>query len=204
MNNKLYSLWLCASIIIIYILQLIIPGFTNLFVLNQSSFPEIWRFVTSIFLHGSLAHLISNLFALALFGFMLEQLIGTKKFLLVFISTGIIANLVAVNFYSSSLGASGAIFGIIGTLIIVRPTLVVWAFGMPMPIFIAGILWAIADTMGLFVPSEVANIAHLSGLAIGLIIGGFLRDWTKKPKLGALKIPENQMRSWEDSYIKNQ
>jgi len=200
--NKFSSLWLCAVCALVYAIQTIFPGFTDALVLNQSSFIEVWRFATSIFLHGSLVHLISNLFALALFGFMLEQLIGTRKFLLIFFSTGIIANLIAVNFYQNSLGASGAIFGVIGALIIVRPTLTVWAFGMPMPIFIAGILWAIADAIGLFVPSDVANVAHLTGLFAGLIFGLFFRDWTRKPKEGKVHIPENYMRRWESVYMR--
>jgi len=202
MKFKFNAFKLSGIIIIIFILQLLIDNFTNWFVLNQSSYIQIWRFLTAVFLHGSLAHLISNLFALALFGSILESLIGGKKFLWVFFTSGIIANIIAVNFYSSSLGASGAIFGIIGALVIVRPTLTVWAFGMPMPMFIAAIIWFILDLIGVFVPSDVGNIAHLSGLAIGILFGLFYRDWTRKEKKQTLSIPENHMRNWEDVYMR--
>ncbi len=166
---------MCFFLLIVFLIQWIFSSFTDLFLLDSSSFNQPWRFLTSIFLHGSFTHLLYNGFALALFGSILERLIGSKRFLLVFFITGILANLVSVNFYDNSLGASGAIFGIIGALIFVRPLMIVWAFGLPMPIFIAGILWAGGDLIGLFVPSNVANLAHLSGMFFGLVIGAFYR-----------------------------
>jgi len=101
--------------------------------LNGDAFDgEIWRFLTAVFLHGGVGHILFNGFALLLFGSILERFVGGRRFLIVFFVTGILANLISVNFYSSSLGASGAIFGVIGALVIVRPGLTVWAFGMPM------------------------------------------------------------------------
>src|SRR3989338_10954625 len=98
---KFYALWLSAICILFFILQIAIPGFTDALVLNQQSFIEPWRFVTAIFLHGDITHLIYNLFALVLFGLILEKLIGSRKFLIVFIFSGIFANLISVNFYDS-------------------------------------------------------------------------------------------------------
>ena len=99
-NQKFYSLWLSLIIIIIFILQNIIPNFTDLFVLNQKAITnfQIYRFLTAIFLHGSITHLAFNLFALFFFGLVLEKTIGTKRFLIAFFSTGIIANIISVNF----------------------------------------------------------------------------------------------------------
>jgi len=122
---KFYTLLLTLIIIAVFILQAIIPNFTDSLLLNQQSFPEVWRFVTAIFLHGSLTHLIFNLFALILFGLVLESLIGSNRFLLVFFSTGIIANIISFNFYPASLGASGAIMGIIGALTVSKPLMTV-------------------------------------------------------------------------------
>ncbi len=156
---------------LIFLVQMLFSGFTNLFLLNDLAFTQVWRFISSIFLHGGFAHLLYNLFALGLFGSILERLIGSRRFLIVFFVTGILANIVSVNFYDSSLGASGAIFGIIGALVIVRPLMAVWAFGLPMPLFLAGILWATGDLIGLFVPSNVANLAHLSGMFFGILFG---------------------------------
>src|SRR3989344_3189661 len=203
MGFKFYAAWLAGICVLVFILQTVFSGFTELFLLNELSFSQPWRFVTAIFLHGGLTHLIYNLFALVLFGSMLERLVGSKRFLAVFFITGIGANLFSVFFYPSSLGASGAIFGIIGSLIVVRPTLVVFAFGLPMPMFIAGILWTAGDVIGLFVPSNVGNIAHLSGLAIGLLLGAFYRDWRRRriPR-ERIGLDEDFMRRWEETHLK--
>lgn len=204
MKFKFYALWLSVICVIVFVIQILVPGFIDLFVLNSSAYTQIWRFVTPIFLHGSLQHIVFNLVALLIFGGMLEALIGGKKFLIVFFVTGIIANLVSVNFYTSSLGASGAIFGVIGALILVRPTLAVWAFGFPMPVFLAGIIWVLIDIFGIFNPGEVANLAHLSGIFSGLVLGLFYRDWTKKQKRQTeVKLDESYVRRWEDYYMRD-
>lgn len=193
--------------IFVYLFQLFVNGFTDLLVLDESSFIEPWRFITAIFLHGGAGHLLYNIFALALFGSILEKLVGGRKFLLTFFSTGIIANLIAVNFYSSSLGASGAIFGVIGALILVRPGLPIWAFGIPMPIFLAGIIWGAGDLLGAvayFVGNPInntGNIAHLSGMALGLLLGLFFRQKEQKENKISYRFDEEEIRRWEDDNL---
>jgi len=201
---RFYALKLCLFIILVFAFQVLSSGFTEKFILNQSSWTEPWRFLASIFLHGNVMHLAYNLFALALFGSILEKFIGGRRFLLVFFVTGIGANLIAVNFYSSSLGASGAIFGIIGALIFIRPLMVVWAFGLPMPIFIAGILWAIGDIMGVFGygAEGIGNIAHLSGMLLGFLFGAGYREKTIRAKKKRIAFDEKSIREWEDRYIR--
>jgi len=212
MESKRFGFWafkLCGIMIFMFVLQVLINGFTDLFVLDAEKQVEFWRFLTSVFLHGDAMHLAYNLFALVLFGSILEKLVGSRKFLIVFFATGILANIFSVNFYSSSLGASGAIFGIIGALIVVRPMLTVWAFGMPMPIFIAGVLWGVGDVIGAvgFLTGSpidnTGNLAHLSGMFVGLIFGGFYRNW-KRRRIGfKVKVDESSVRDWEDFYVKS-
>jgi len=113
MKYKFYAIKLSVVIIAVFLLQVLVSGFTEMFVLSENSFIQPWRFVGAVFLHGGLGHLVLNLFALLFFGSVLERFIGGRRFLYVFFVTGILANLVSVNFYSTSLGASGAIFGII-------------------------------------------------------------------------------------------
>jgi len=201
---KNWAIKLVIICVLVYVLQLIFPGFTDFFLLTQQHPLQIWRYLTAIFLHASLGHLVLNMFALGIFGFILERMIGSRNFLITFFVTGIIANLISINFYDSSLGASGAIFGVIGALVLIRPLMVVWAFGLPMPMFIAAILWAVLDVIGVFVPSGTANIAHLSGLAIGLIIGAIYREWgsKKEQQLRVIKIDEDSIRRWEDAYMR--
>jgi len=207
MKFRFYALKLTLICVIIFILQLVFPGFTDFFILNERSFFEIWRFLTSIFLHGGFGHLIYNGFALALFGSMLEKFIGGKRFLLVFFACGIVANIISINFYNSSLGASGAIYGIFGTLVLIRPFMLVWAFGLPMPMLVAGILWAGGDLIGLFIPSNVGHIAHLSGMLLGLILGAVFRKYylnvNRRGQEGRdMHMDEISMRRWEEDYLK--
>jgi uncharacterized protein len=208
MNYKFYAFKLSGIMIIIFLLQSVVSGFTEMFVLEQARSLEIWRFVSSIFLHGDLGHIAYNLFALLLFGSILEKLIGSRRFLIVFFATGVLANLISINFYNSSLGASGAIFGVIGALIFVRPGLIVWAFGMPMPIFVAGILWGLGDLIGAvsFLGgnplSNTGNIAHLSGMLFGLIFGALFKGGRVRKKNPKIIINERSVRNWEDNYLK--
>ncbi len=198
---KFYALWLCLICIGVFILQISFTGFTELFILNQNSFSEFWRFLTAIFLHADVVHLLYNLFALALFGSILEKFIGGKKFLLIFFLSGIFASLIAVNFYPSSLGASGAVYGILGCLAIIRPKMMVWAFGFPMPMFIAAILWTLGSVLGVFMPSNIGHIAHLSGILVGFLFGIFLRQ-KRKIRREKIRIPETYMREWERRYMR--
>jgi len=199
---RFYALWLSLICIILFIIQTLIPGFTESTLLLQEKPFEIWRFVTSMFVHGDIIHLMYNLFALALFGSILEKVIGSKKFLLVFFASGIFANFMALNFYSASLGASGAIYGILGALTIMRPGMYVWAFGFPMPMFIAALLWIGAGVLGLFMPSNTGHIAHLSGIAIGFIFGIIYRLANrKKIKEKRIEINEQNLTRWENSCM---
>lgn len=204
---RFYTLWLAIICVVVFIIQVIFPSFTDMFVLNNSTFYnfEIWRLITSIFLHGSIEHLFYNLVALMFFGFVLEKLIGGKRFLLVFFSSGIIANIISVYFYPSSLGASGAIMGIIGCLTVIRPFMMVWTIA-PLPMFVAAIVYVVIDLFGVFYPIGVGNIAHLSGIFIGLLIGFVIRIRSNMGfsigRKERINIPENYIRNWEDSFMR--
>ena len=204
---RFYAVKLSILCVIVFVFQSIFSSFTDALVLDSRVYWEVWRLVTAIFLHGSVIHLVYNLFALLLFGSIAERLAGGKKFLIVFFASGILANLVAVNFYSSSLGASGAIFGIIGLIVVMRPTMAVWAYGLPMPMFIAGILWVVGDLIGVYgfavgnPIDNTGNIVHLIGMAIGLIFGMIYRNWTRREREQKIIIDEGSMRNWEDTYM---
>ena len=210
-SQKFYSLWLSAIMIFIFGLQNLpgIPGFTDLFILNQKALTnfEVWRYVSSIFLHGSITHLAFNLFALFFFGLVLEKTIGTKRFMITFFATGIIANIISVNFYNSSLGASGAIYGVIGAVTILRPMMMVFSFGAIIPMFLAAIVYVTADILrafGAFGPTNIGSIAHLSGIAIGFRIGIYYRNKFRERKNQKIevKFDENSMQNWENNFMK--
>ncbi len=202
---KWIALWLTVLASMIFLIQVIYPPITETFLLVSSDIAKRpWILVTSIFLHGDINHLLYNMLALATFGSILEKVIGERKFLLVFFITGIFSSIASTALYSSVLGASGAIFGIIGTLAILRPRLIVWALGVPMPMIVAAFAWGVLDIAGLFSPSGIANLGHLGGLVAGIVFGVI---WKKRyPEAKRRKsekiLKEEDVDEWEDHYMK--
>ena len=207
MKFNYLSLKITGFLVFVFILQILFPQLTNLFVLESSDvFTRPWILITSIFLHGGLSHLLLNGFALALFGSILEQIIGSKRFLFVFFVSGIFASIFSSFFYDSALGASGAIFGVLGTLTVLRPLMTVWVSYMPMPMWVAAIVWALQDIFGIFIPDNIANFAHLGGLFLGLIIGFYLRRKPEKKvktrrKKGDIMLTKDEIESWERGHF---
>lgn len=83
---------------------------------------EPWRYVTSMFLHGSVQHLLFNMFALMVFAPPLERLLGWWRYVLLYLLSGVIGNFVSALVITGtqfSLGASGAIYGIYGAYLFI-------------------------------------------------------------------------------------
>lgn len=201
-DMKYYSLALAAICIVAFAIQSGVSGFTESFLLDSSEVAvRPWVLITSIFLHGSASHLIFNMFALVLFGLMLERFIGSNRFLIVFFASGIIAGAASSLMYPASLGASGAVYGILGTLAAVRPRMIVWTYGVPMPMVAAAGFYLLLDMAGLFFPSNVANAAHIAGLIAGAVIGLALR----KPEPGKERrekvLKDEELDQWEDEWM---
>jgi len=201
-----YSVKLSAIIFIVFIISLAFHDFmfSNFAMISSDAFLKPWMFVTHIFLHGGLLHLGYNLFALLLFGSILEKLIGSKKFLLIFFIAGIASAFGDVLFYPAAVGASGAIFGIMGCLAILRPKLIVWAYGIPMYMIVAIAIWAFLDLTGIFYPDNVAHAAHLFGLVFGIASGLWIREEFKKSKKQELRyevISDQELDEWEEKYM---
>lgn len=207
-KNKKFAFWFAGICVVVFLIQLIIPGFTESFMLTSSALTEPWQFLTSVFLHGGIVHLLYNMFALVLFGFILESLIGSKRFFFLYIAGGIIANIISFYWYPNSLGASGAIMAVLGCLAVLRPGMTVWAFNIPMPMAVAAVVWAGGAVLGVFGLGDqgVGHLAHLSGIVVGLIYGFYLRLRLKKNHSiifeRRVHIAEGDMRSWEDDYMR--
>ena len=205
MKTYYTSLILVLVTVIIFITQLSVSGFTESFLLASSDvFSRPWILITSVFLHGSVIHLFGNMFALGLFGLILEHNIGTKRFLAIYFASGLIASFVSTYFYDSSLGASGAIFGILGTLAAIRPRMIVWTYGVPMPMFVAAIFWMLLDIVGAFYPSSIANIAHIAGLIFGVAVGMKIRkaySEEEKTKKKDKSVSDEEFNKWEDEWM---
>ncbi len=167
-------------ILLFFVYQLASDTWINLAFFPAFAFYEPWTFITSIFLHADFLHLFFNLFALFFFGIYLERIIGNGSFAALFIVAGIVGNLgyllTASNPFIPAIGASGAIYGIIGTLAVIAPSLLVYIYGfIPVPMALAAFIWVLMDVAGLFMPTGVAHAAHLGGMVVGLIYGAYLR-----------------------------
>lgn len=138
---------------------------------------ELWVLVTSIFLHGGPAHLVLNCIALFFFGRALEDEISTKSYLTIFFLGGIVGNLVVLFRYPANeivIGASGAVFAIMGMGILLAPfDFVVYPALMPLPLALVGIVIAVSEVLAFItgVDGNIAHVAHLGGLATGLVFG---------------------------------
>ncbi|MDI9642302.1 MAG: rhomboid family intramembrane serine protease [Archaeoglobales archaeon] len=148
-----------------------------------------WQLVTSIFLHVEFWHFFINCFVLLFFGAELERLLGDKGYLKVFFASGIAGNLgyiayaYSIGSFIPALGASGAIFGVMGCLAMIAPGIKIIIFPIPVPISIrlALLVFALYDFSMLMLTTThvlgtgVAYIAHLTGLAVGILIGDRMR-----------------------------
>jgi len=144
-----------------------------------------WTFVTSIFLHADFSHIFFNMFALFMFGMILESRVGPKHFIILFFLSGIAGSIGYMISASGSMipaiGASGAIYGIIGALAVIVPFMMLWFLGgIPMPMVVAAVIWIAMEVFGMFSPSDIAHSAHLGGVVVGIIYGIYLRRKERK------------------------
>ena len=169
--------------IVFFILQMAIPNFTGTFLMVSSEiYEKPWTLLTTMFLHGSLFHIFFNMYILLMFGSLLESKIGWKRFLALYLISGIIVSYVASFIYPAALGASGAIMAVIGTTIVLLPNLkILFFFVLPMSLWVAGVILFLIDFIGTFFPfSNIAHLAHIVGLFCGLAYGFYLRNQKKK------------------------
>ncbi|MCS6844183.1 MAG: rhomboid family intramembrane serine protease [Caldilineales bacterium] len=144
---------------------------------------EYFRLVTSMFLHIGLLHLAFNSYALYLLGQDVESLYGTRRFLVIYLLSGVGGSLVSYVLGSArvSAGASGAIFGLIGAAIayfyVHRRTY--GQFGR-MRLQSLLTLAGINLVLGFTVPG-INNLAHLGGLLFGLALGYILAPQYRVP-----------------------
>ncbi len=211
------SVKLAIIISFVFVLQLIYPPLTKIF----SEIPsrvlfEPWRIITHIFLHSTtnITHIFYNMFGLILFGTILEKIVGWRRFLTIFFISGVVASIgsVIVSFIQGtqnipSIGASGAIFGIIGALAILRPRMMVYVLYFPMPMIAAAILWALIDVIGLFNPYDfVDNSAHLFGMFFGIVFALAIRHRFGEPffvkkRSADIHISKEEFEEWEEKWM---
>lgn len=161
--------------IIVFIITLL-PGFgdeilyAGMSVNGLIAEGEWWRIITSMFLHGGFMHVLFNMFSLFLFGPELENIAGKIRFLTVYFASGIFgaaATFVTQDALYASVGASGAIFGIIGAF----GALVFYthkSFPQLRQIILPIIVISVIMT---FLQPNINAAAHLGGLVAGFVLG---------------------------------
>lgn len=180
MNNLLYIL---AAIGIIFILQNIVRGFTSFFILDPTRPEEVWRLVTSIFLHGSFDHLFFNALSLFFFAPVLERMVGKIEFYKIFFIGGITGSLLylALVFLGSppipALGASGAIYAILGAVAFFNPDATIYVYFFPMKMKHAILFWIFLNLIYIVDwRSGIGGAAHLGGLFFGWLYAKYLQN----------------------------
>ncbi len=140
-----------------------------------------WQIVTSMFTHYAFFHILANMWTLYFFGGAVLQMLGARRFWIIYMVGGIMGSLVYILLgpsYSTAIGASGAIFALGGALAVLRPNMRVIFFPIPAPMP----MWvAIIGGFVLFTVLSLANYfpiawqAHLGGLAFGAAAGWFYK-----------------------------
>ena len=149
---------------------------------------EWYRMITAMFVHGGFLHLLFNSYALFYFGLVVEAMYGTEKFACIYFASGISSGIATHVFYHNSLsvGASGAIFGLVGLLFAAgfrkdTPFFMRQYTGFALlPMILFNIVYG-------FIPgSGINNAAHIGGFLAGLAFGYFMKarpaviTWSKK------------------------
>jgi rhomboid protease GluP len=162
---------------VIFLLQAIFGGFSSQELVEWGGLWPIlikgtnayWRILTSMFLHGGLLHVISNLFVLYLLGTALERTMGPLRYFLLYMFSGIGGGLAVLYLGAQNtvtIGASGAIYGIIGALLYITFQKPTWF--TPESVRSIRSLMLINLIFTFLVPG-VSIPGHLGGLAIGIL-----------------------------------
>jgi len=155
--------------------------------LAHTNLVQIITLFTSMFLHGGWAHIISNMMALYIFGDNVEDRMGHLRYLVFYLLCGLIAGLVHIYFNPLSrvptVGASGAISGVLGAYLVLFPTsrvitlvpFLFWPIFVEIPaVFYLG-MWFISQLLnGTFALATAGVIQAYGGVAWWAHVGGFL------------------------------
>jgi len=173
------------------------PGTCGISVFSESEL--LWRpLFWSMFLHGGLLHLGFNMLFLSVFGAGVEDKLGRFRYLMAYLGCGLAAAVAHIIFNPLSLaptiGASGAIAGVLGLYLILLPRSwiltylpPIFVFPVPAPLFL--IMWIVLQVTSFFgaLPflsagkgdNDIAWMAHIGGFAMGAFIGWSIKPWWK-------------------------
>ena len=156
--------------VLVFILSVFNDSILPMFAVNRElivNFGQYYRLITGMFLHGSILHLLFNMYALYIIGMQLESFLGKAKYLIVYLLSGIGASMLSIFFSNSfSIGASGAIFGLMGALLY---------FGYHYRVYLDSVVKSqiipliVLNLILGFTLSGIDNWAHIGGLVSGIL-----------------------------------
>jgi membrane associated rhomboid family serine protease len=159
---------------------------------------QYWRFVTPIFLHANLLHVGLNMLNFVVLGVFIERLVGHLRFLLIYIVTGVVSIIASFTFMPQeiSVGASGAIFGLVGaySIFVLVHRRAFNRGGIPALLWLLFII-GVNLSIGLFVPN-VDNFAHVGGLLSGFLLGWWFTPLYRTAPNGTLVDTHSLSRRW--------
>lgn len=183
---------------IIFVLSNINVDILNKLFLAPNIEGEYYRLITSVFTHYNAFHFLFNMYALYIVGPQIENFFGRIKYLIIYLGSGIIASLMSLTFLNGvgSLGASGAIFGLFGSLLyfgyhyrlylgsILKSQLIPLIFfnlmigfiipGIDNAAHIGGLVGGITLSMAIGVKYKSSNIDRVNGIILSVILVAFL------------------------------
>jgi membrane associated rhomboid family serine protease len=188
-------------------------GVVPYLVTNAFNLPVALTFITSMFLHGGFAHIFGNMLYLWIFGDNVEDCMGSVLYIIFYFMSGILAGLAQVlvgpDLMMPSIGASGAVAGVLGAYLVMFPrarvhTLVFFGFfarraSIPAGIVLGG--WFVLQffngvlSLGAMQVGGVAWFAHIGGFILGLI-GGWLCK-KSRPQVDYARGPRYPQR-WQE------
>ena len=180
--------WLIGINLLVFIaMRFLGSQFSNNMITRMAMIPlgivhykMIWTFVTYMFLHGSITHILFNMLGLFIFGIHVERQMGSREFLLYYFVTGTLAGAFSFcvyyltgNYLIALMGASGALFAVELAYAVFFPDSIVYIWGiLPLraPVMVLGF-----TALELFFAlsgggrGNVAHLTHLAGFAFGWI-----------------------------------
>ena len=174
---------------------------------NGRTIDPIVSILTSIFMHGSLWHLLGNMLFLWIFGNNIEDYLGKLRFLIFYLVCGIGASLVHVLFNPSSttpvIGASGAVSGVMGAYLILYPNakirslvfLFIFITFIDIPAFIFLIVWFLFQFFYAGSQSGIAWLAHVGGFVLGILL---IKMMQRRPRIRVYPGPPGPAGMYDD------
>ena len=140
---------------------------------QPGDFAQPWRLITAIFLHGSILHIVFNMWVLMDIGPMVEELYGSARYLFLYVASGAAGYLLSSAVGNLSVGASGSLLGLVGVLLAAttgRKSLAAQSLRSAL------IRWLVYIAVLGLIMRSTDNFAHLGGLASGYLLGRVMPD----------------------------